>query len=369
MLHNGILIVVFSAIGAAGVEAALRVWEFFDSTQTNADPLNRFDPVLGWANRAGARANFAKAEFAYPVAINTQGLRDKEVGPKQAEILRLAVLGDSFVWGWGVSDEERFTQILEASNPRLETLNFGVSGYGPAQYLLQLDEVLSFEPDFVLLTFSLGSDLVDTNVSLDGCRPIPRQAKDGSLSVAVGSFPGRCQRVYDPRSAGFRLRSIELIEEAFRKLWGGDDNNRAEELNELLHRRDEELTPGQRREIKALFALTEHVLDAIRKRVDVALGPGRFAVLVAPSIYEFDEYLSAKDDSKKVHAEVIALLQRLNIRTIDGRLVIKANDFWPKDGHWRPSAHTKIARLVARGLHAAVEPSKAQLRDHCDEAC
>jgi hypothetical protein len=369
VLHNGILMIVSCAIGWAGVEAALRVRERFDPTQTKADPLNRFDPVLGWANRAGARANFAKAEFSYPVAINTRGLRDKEVGPKRSGILRLAVLGDSFVWGWGVSDEQRFTQVLEASNPRLETLNFGVSGYGPAQYLLQFDDVLSFEPDFVLLTYSLGSDLIDTIVSLDGCRPIPGQAKDGSLIVAIRSLPGRCQRVYDPQSAGFRLRSMELIEEAVRKLWGGDDNDRAEELNQLLHRRDEELTPNQRREIEALFVLAEHVLDAIRKRVDAALGPGRFAVLVAPSIYEFDEFLGSKDDSKKVHVAVTASLKRLHIRTIDGLPVIKANDFWPKDGHWRPSAHAKIARLVARGLAAAVEPSRAPLGDHCDEAC
>ena len=47
-------------------------------------------------------------------------------------------MGDSFVWGWGVADQERFTQILEAAYPqKSETLNYGISGHGPTQYLLQ----------------------------------------------------------------------------------------------------------------------------------------------------------------------------------------------------------------------------------------
>lgn len=216
-------VIASCAPGLAAVEAGLRAWELLDSSQTSPGPLNRFDPSLGWASRASVLTTLVKAEFSYPIAINSRGLRDEEVEPKRAGVTRLAVLGDSFVWGWDAADEERFTEALEIFNPCIEAHNFGVSGYGPARYLLQLDDAPSFKPDFVLLIYSLGSDLVDTIVLPDGRQPFAAKAENG---LPVRFFPERCRCAYDLQSTGFWLRSLALIDEAVREFYGGDGHDR-----------------------------------------------------------------------------------------------------------------------------------------------
>ena len=348
ILINSALLVASCLVALTGAEVCLRVWPPKDLRETNVDPLFRYDPVLGWANRPRARATFETSEFSYPVTINSQGLRNKEVEPKRVGELRLAVLGDSFVWGWGVADEERFTQILEALKPSWNTLNFGVSGYGPVQYLLQLDNVLSFKPDFVLLTFSLGSDLLDMATPSDGCRPVVKETTRGGFDVATSQFPDHCRYVYDPKPEGFQLQTLLLIKESIRKR--SDEDVPAKALNDLLHRREETLNAEERKEVNRLFAMTERILAAIRDRVGAALGPGRFAVLVAPSIYEYAEYSAPSDDFNGIRTAVIASLQRLQVPFLDGRSVIGPDDFWQVDGHWRPTAHTKIGKLVAQSL-------------------
>jgi len=65
----------------------------------------------------------------------------------------LVVLGDSFAWGFGVEDEQMFTRIVEReSDPPVELVNLGVSGYGTdQQYLLWLELGQRFQPDRVLI--------------------------------------------------------------------------------------------------------------------------------------------------------------------------------------------------------------------------
>lgn len=71
---------------------------------------------------------------------------------------RLLFLGDSFVWGYDVRKEERFTERLEAALPDTEIFNFGVSGYSTDQEFLVLRrEIENARPDSVFLMFA-GND-------------------------------------------------------------------------------------------------------------------------------------------------------------------------------------------------------------------
>ena len=66
----------------------------------------------------------------------------------------MLVLGDSFGWGFGVEQHERFSEILEDAHRDWEILNASVSGYGTDQeFLLLRDRLLPFKPDIVLLLF------------------------------------------------------------------------------------------------------------------------------------------------------------------------------------------------------------------------
>src|SRR5262245_17353869 len=57
---------------------------------------------------------YETGEFSFTVKINSMGFRDREVTPKAAGKRRVVVIGDSFVYGWGVQIEQSWPKRLEA---------------------------------------------------------------------------------------------------------------------------------------------------------------------------------------------------------------------------------------------------------------
>ena len=105
--------------------------------------FSRIDGDLGAALRPQAEGWFKKEGEVF-VRINSAGLRDREHAiPKPDNILRIAVLGDSFAEALQVPMEDTFWAILEreikectAVAGREPEVNFEVSGYGTAQELI-----------------------------------------------------------------------------------------------------------------------------------------------------------------------------------------------------------------------------------------
>ena len=123
------------------------------------------------------------------VRFNSRGLRDTEHDhPKPPNTQRVVVLGDSFVWGWGVEMEEMFSKQLErqlgdGSASRWETINLGVSGYSTVQELVRLEvEGLRYAPDWVVLVFC-HNDLEDNFDDKDGARPMVRVNPDETMAI------------------------------------------------------------------------------------------------------------------------------------------------------------------------------------------
>jgi len=119
-----------------------------------------YDETLGWRNIP----NWSATTYDRTLTINSRGLRDREYPLAKPEgVFRILVLGDSFTWGYGVSDEEVFTERLEkalaTAGRSVEVLNAGVSGWGTDQELLYLErEGLQSSPDLVVLAFFLYND-------------------------------------------------------------------------------------------------------------------------------------------------------------------------------------------------------------------
>lgn len=112
----------------------------------------------------GIRMNIPNAVYSQTsrevdveVRTNSQGMRaDRDfVLEKPADKCRIAVLGDSFFMGYEVDIENSFSHLLEANLAResvdCEVLNFSVSGFGTAEYIVALESrVLPFNPDLVI---------------------------------------------------------------------------------------------------------------------------------------------------------------------------------------------------------------------------
>lgn len=121
----------------------------------DAKPYIRHHPLLGYEYIPGYRQALPQPGGGhYVLAINAAGIRasreysvEKPAGKK-----RLLVFGDSFAAGQYVSNEDRFSELLERRLPEWEVINFGLEGTGTDQQLLIYQEVGSrYEHDAVLL--------------------------------------------------------------------------------------------------------------------------------------------------------------------------------------------------------------------------
>jgi lysophospholipase L1-like esterase len=122
-----------------------------------------------------------------PVRINAHGMRGGEIGPKPPGVKRVLVLGDSFVFGVGLTEEESFPSALAralrgATDADIEVLNAGVPGYNLFQEVRVLERrAAAFAPDAIVLGF-VENDLYNVDDSDLVAAP------DGTLAQRPGSF-------------------------------------------------------------------------------------------------------------------------------------------------------------------------------------
>lgn len=122
--------------------------------------ITKLDQELSFVHKKSITSILQRQEFSTQVRISSQGLRDREFERvKPSNVTRIAIVGDSFVFGFGVEEKDTFSKILErklnlGGAASYEVMNFGISGYGTEQELLLIkNEVLAYDPDIVVLSF------------------------------------------------------------------------------------------------------------------------------------------------------------------------------------------------------------------------
>jgi lysophospholipase L1-like esterase len=134
-----------------------------DLPQDERSLAYRSDAELGWFPVPSSERTI-EGTRTFHVRHNAKGFRDREPAPKSKP--RVAVFGDSFVWGFDVEEHERFTEQLAARRRDLEVLNLGVSGYGTDQELLLLRrELAGLAPEVVVLLFASDNDRIDNTTN------------------------------------------------------------------------------------------------------------------------------------------------------------------------------------------------------------
>lgn len=99
-------------------------------------------------------------------STNEYGLRDKKIDFSKQKI---ALIGDSYVEGYGVSDQNTIPSRLESHfDNQIEVLNFGISGGIGNVHTASLYEnfAVHFEPDMVVIFFLSYNDLYDNVLAL-----------------------------------------------------------------------------------------------------------------------------------------------------------------------------------------------------------
>ena len=197
------------------------------------------DPVLGFKLKPSTTERHWSSDYDALYRIDANGRR--ETRRHQAAEKTIHVFGDSFTFGFGVSNGETWPDILsETLTPPINVVNYAVTGYGLDQMYLSLEQNLDQidEGDIVLFT-PISNDLqrnliAKTHVCMiyltepDGQHAYPK-FKDGAWRTV--SLEQECNYFWDsilgnalwPISLGgfyrsWRLHSIreELITHADR---------------------------------------------------------------------------------------------------------------------------------------------------------
>jgi len=370
-LQNALVVLVsllLSLLAAEGVVRLTPLGNIHVAETDNHFRFYEFDPRLGWKNAAGRHGRLTRKEFSYDVSINSHGMRYREVQRRKPPgVTRVAVLGDSFVWGIGVSDGERFTELVEErSNGKYELLNFGVSGYGPIQYSLIFDEIVTgFQPDVVLLTFCLINDFVD---NVFWCRAKyykPYVLESPGPDVVIAGYPlprigvftrglptdwlADYSRLYTLATSSVNRAAASLQDHGQAGLIGAD------ELQKDIY--FPQHSPDAADFAERMVAINTKVLTQIRDKArahDVPL-----AVVVAPTRYEYESAFPKQKKGPNMNARnhLLETLKELGIPAIDSTDAIDMSDFWKYDMHWRPSGHAKIADGILDWLNTSGLPT------------
>lgn len=122
-------------------------------------------PGLYYELRPGAERTYKpprQGGIEIPIHINQYGMRGPDFEFEKGEFRRVAILGDSTTFGYGVQDDQSYPAVLQTmlnnrDKPfRYQTLNFGVAGYSTKEEAVVLEhKALAFDPDVVVIGYNL----------------------------------------------------------------------------------------------------------------------------------------------------------------------------------------------------------------------
>lgn len=125
------------------------------------------------------KPNMERKRWGTTVKVNSYGERDYEYSQHKPEgVIRIAVIGDSVAFGFGIPLEKTFSKLMEqelnkGGKQRYEVLLFGRPGYAVSDiYATYKDKVSYFEPDIIIYAMvlndfdysSLGDEKPETKI-------------------------------------------------------------------------------------------------------------------------------------------------------------------------------------------------------------
>ncbi len=327
------------------------------------------DPVLGWRPTPGVTARHHTTEFDVTYAIGTHGFRQREPpllrsnredGSPRPRVL---VLGDSFVFGQGVDESQRFTERVGAALD-LDVLSVGIPGSGTDQQVLLYEELhgesgpfampsAGSKPsvphfDVVVLGFLL--EAVERNVSRRRAgRSKPRFVLDDAGVLQLTGVPVADD--YETLAERIEARETSRLE----RLKGTLRRNSA--LYGLLRERFRDALRAAGDGIRDTRVEDELELDGwpvtrallARLREQVVAQGARCVVIVIPSAQDLETATGAGDEAA---ARVLSACEDIGALGVDLTSVFAAEPacYFPVDGHWTAKGHRVAAEALASRL-------------------
>lgn len=295
------------------------------------------DFELGRTHKPNSLVNLVGAEGFYMGRINKFGYPGKEYPPEKPDsVLRIALIGDSYVEGFQLFERHHFARLLEYklkenTNKKVEILNFGTGGADlRGMYLRYIRLAKKFNPD-VTLFFIKTEDLIREDAI-----PMPK-AKLNSDSLLYSSVFSN-QRGFHLRKSFALVRDFStgnLFKEVFEVIYTGRFYSLLlDKLSFFLSSQSEKIKQNKE-ETDKFYNLNERIFELVGRQNLT----NQKAIIV---------------EAEKLPAEYKRLLSIKNIITLE---LYKELDkysacdikYWKasgKYGHWNHTAHQRVAEYL-----------------------
>jgi lysophospholipase L1-like esterase len=115
-----------------------------------------YHPYIGWLARPNNHDIISGRDFSAAFQTDGYGFRNAWPWPERADIV---VVGDSFVFGYGVEDTEAWPALLAQALPQTRLINLGLVGASPQQYLRVYETFgASLQPKVIIVGLLLIND-------------------------------------------------------------------------------------------------------------------------------------------------------------------------------------------------------------------
>jgi hypothetical protein len=123
--------------------------------QQDRGKMFQSDSKLGWDSKPGNYKFILadKNQTTVSVSINPDRSRKTSENKLDSKLPILAFVGDSFSYGWEVSDSETFIWKLQEDLPKMSVKNFAVPGFSGFQSLIRARQIISRYPQTKYLLY------------------------------------------------------------------------------------------------------------------------------------------------------------------------------------------------------------------------
>lgn len=315
-----------------------------------------YDDYLGWRLKPSLSEKVSLVDVEnISVRTNQDGFWDQEFSKeKPPGKCRMAFLGDSFAWGFGVHEEERFGNLVRKENEKWESLNFAVPGYGADQSLLLWRRMVrNYRPDLVVLTL-YSNDYFDNLYHVRHGRQKPYFKLGEGDRLTLQNVPVGPENFWNngifhqvaPPYASFFSRPVQrrsrilhwlaknsdtarLLYTLFRGLSAGSRSGSHQESSE------EAPLSLRRTQTRLMGAIVDELAD------EVEAAGSHLLVLFAG-----DSSLLDKDQVEHFWQHKISFLDVTTETLERNRLGAVSPLYYSYSRHWTPKAHAIVARLL-----------------------
>jgi hypothetical protein len=347
-------------MSCAVVEIGLRICGY---GRNYTNPMSSFfepDGEVGCHGKANFTGRFRRTDFDVVVEHDKNGFRRSEAPADPAAHHDVYVLGDSFVWGYGVGQHDLFTNQMQPLLSDLRVHNLGLIGAGTVQehLIFQKHVANRLRPgDTVLLVF-FGNDFGD-NVGRNLTGRTYATIENGKVHVVLpetASTNGQWKSSMKDTSYLFNLIAFS---------WDRFQHNRAAKNIGTKAMRPSQMSA----EIKAFtsdsgpaFQITRHYLSELKNACDAK--QVRFLAAYVPGQAEMGEDEVSSTSDLCLPQEIACrqaferMVRDLAIDTVDlmaPMVAAKRTGRFERmtfvhDFHWNSAGHTIAAEVIAGAM-------------------